>query len=160
MDLKGIVKEITIESITAAVVTGVAFGVGCLSGMIVKGPVLLTGGIYAIDAIANIALTHLAKFLAKKFNWNLSTYHFSKALIGVALSTAVAVSCLALGIFGPVGFGVAIGLGLFFAAIPFGRGLYLKFSGKDMPYVEAVANKKKALDNDETLQMEAVPVKV
>ncbi len=133
-------KNILLEVGKGTLVTALGFGAGCLTGHLVSGPVLITGAIYSISALASFALDHLAKFLANKFDWNLSTVKFVQALAGAVLTVATSVALFAMGIFGPIGLGVTLGVGLLLsAALPLGLGLYAKFGGKDMVYKDAVA---------------------
>jgi hypothetical protein len=143
---KQILKDVAIGAVQGVF----SFGVGCLAGKIAKGPILMTGALYGIAAVANYALNKLAQFLANKQKWNISTYQFSLALVGAALATAMSVTAFALGIFGPVGLGVTLGLGLLIPAYHIGVGLYAKFNKKDMPYPDAVELTKKKLADDAT----------
>lgn len=143
---KQILKDVAI----GAVHGGISFGIGCLAGKIAKGPILMTGALYAIAGVASYALNKLAQFLANKQKWNVSTYQFSLAIVGAVLATAMSVTAFALGIFGPVGLGVTLGLGLLVPAYHIGIGLYAKLSKKDMPYPDAVELTKKKLADEAT----------
>lgn len=138
-------KEALIEVGKGALVTVVGFGMGCLAGHMVKGPlsirgiVPIVGAVYAIVALANFCLDLLVKFLAKKYDWKFSTMKFCQALVGAAFAVAAAVALFAVGIFGPVSFGVTLGLGLAFgAAMPLVIGLYAKYAAKDLSYKQSV----------------------
>ncbi|MFQ5729647.1 MAG: hypothetical protein ACE5GN_04740 [Waddliaceae bacterium] len=128
------VKKIVSEAGKCVFWGGVSFGLGCLAGKIVKAPVLKTGGLYALAAVASQGLDLLVRVLAKKYDWNLSTVKFFDALSSAATAVAMAVSALALGIFSPTG---AVGffvLGLLGSAFPIGVGLYAKYGGRDCLY--------------------------
>lgn len=132
-------KEVLLECGKGAVTTALGFGAGCLAGHIVDGPVLITGGVYAVSACASWALGCLTKKLAEKFDWNLSTVKITQALTAALITVATSVTLFAMGIFGPISLGVTLGVGLTLGvALPLAMGLYAKFGGKDLPYKEAV----------------------
>lgn len=114
-----------------------AFGTGCLAGRAVGRPILPMGGVMAIHTVAGIIIKKIIGAITKKYDLKSSTAHFITAAATVVLATAVAVTALALGILGPAGFGVYLAVGGTFGLLSVGIGLYLKFSGSDLPYSKA-----------------------
>ena len=130
------VKKIAAEAGKCAFWGGVAFGLGCLAGKVVKGPIVKTGVLSAIAAVASQGLDLLVKTLAKKYDWNLSTVKFLDALSSTAMAVAMAIGAFALRILGPGGAIAALGLGLLGSAFSLGVGLYAKYGGMEIPYSE------------------------
>lgn len=128
------VEQVAIEGAKFVFGGTLGFGIGCLVGKLMKGPILLTGGVYSINIIATNGLDLLVKSLANKYEWKLSTVKYLTALTGILTTSALAVSLLAIGILSPAGMGLMIGIGSVFAAIPLGIGLYAQYGGKDMSY--------------------------
>ena len=136
MEIKNVGAEIAKLTFTG----GLGFGLGCLAGKVFKAPILMTGALYGVVSVAKYSMDLLAKTLATKHKWNLSTYNFTNSLSGAIASTALAAGTLALGILNPVGAATLLGISLAFDAIPLAMGLYAKFGGKDMPLVDAQNN--------------------
>lgn len=79
------------------------FAGGCLMGAVIGAPVVLTGAVYAVSAVANHAINAAIKYLGKKYEWNISSALLVKAAANAILVAAVAVTFVALGILGSTG---------------------------------------------------------
>lgn len=133
----GTAGEVALNAGKLAISSGIGFGLGCLVGKLSQVNMFLTGGLFAVTSAASTGLDILVKSLAGKYDWNLSTVNYITAATQVLTSLALSVSCLALGILSPLGFGLAVGLGVAFSAVPLGLGLYAQYGGKDMTFAEA-----------------------
>lgn len=134
------IKHVGAEIAKLTFAGGLGFGLGCLAGKIVKGPVLMTGALYGVVSVAKYAMDLATKSLATKHKWNFSTFNFASSLTAAIASTALAVGILALGILSPAGAATLLGISLAFDAIPLAMGLYAKYNGKDMLYSDAKKN--------------------
>ncbi|NGX42088.1 MAG: hypothetical protein K940chlam7_00364 [Chlamydiae bacterium] len=139
------IKTVGQEVIEFAIAGAIGFGGGCLGGYLGESPVLMTGGVYAIYAVAIHGLRLLTRFLAEKYEWNFSTVKFLSVASNAVFMAALIVTSVALGILNPTG-GIVMGaLFLSFLGFEVARGLYVKFAGKgekDLPYLKALKSEE------------------
>lgn len=86
---------------SAVIKPALTFGIGCAFGALEKGPVILTGGLFAISSLAGTAISLAVHYIGSKHNIQSSTLTKISACINLVLDVALCVAVVALGVFTP-----------------------------------------------------------
>ncbi len=140
------IKKAGIETVKFAATAAFVFTSGALTGNILGASPSKIGLASVVAFVAQKVFDSANRYLANKFDWNLSNYQISKTVGKVLIGAATVVSLFALGIIGPVGAGVMAGfVGLSFA-FDLGVAIYLKKADKDLAMQEAKNTNPKELN--------------
>ncbi len=128
-----------ISDVVSGVLVGAGFfGIGCVAGVIAGSNILHTGALYGITGVVALALKNLITSQAQKRQWKHSTTEIVRASAGLLLCSAMATAGAVVGIFGPLGIGIILGLGVAQCAYRIGSAIYIRHKGKDRIFSASV----------------------